>query len=109
MVLFRSMVSHSLGLFPAGKPSSRFTDPEMADSSPSSRTLWSCSLFASRHRSALFPRWPIPVHVRALAGAAPSSQAGIPAAPHGHLPAVAHPLGLLPLHQLSSSSLTVRW
>src|SRR5437868_10467538 len=99
------MVSHSLGLFPAGKPSSRFTDPEMADSSPSSRTFWSCSLFASRHPSPHCPTLPPPACRHALSEAAPSSPAGLPLASPGDgylLPAAMHSLGPLPVRHLAS-------
>src|SRR5579862_1513880 len=95
------MVAHSLGLLPHRQPASLFPEPEMADSSPWSRTSWSCSLLARRHpcSSSLSQRWPIPVHGRPLAAASNPSPAGISlrAAGHGQLlPAVTYSLGLLP-------------
>src|SRR5579862_2154540 len=89
----------------AHKPASLLHLPEMATSCPRPCICWGCSLAASRQPSSLCPTWPIPVHGRALAGAAPSSQASIclPAAPRSHfLPTVMHSLGLLPLHQPAS-------
>ncbi len=93
-------VAHWLGLLPARKPPSPFRHPQMAHSSPWSHPRRGCPLFASRHHCSLALRWPIPVHGRLLAGAAPCSQAGSPLASprNGRFPpAVMHSLGLLPL------------
>ncbi len=121
----------SLALLRHRKPASLLPLPEMARSRPGSPPGCGCFLLASRHRCSLtlrWPiphpgrgcsliarrhspslshRWPIPVRGHALAGAAPSSQSGIPVPSAGRrqfLPAVAPCLGLLPLRQPASLS-----
>src|SRR2546421_8708 len=93
------MVTLCLGLLRARQPAALLPLPEMADSSLRSCPRSGCSLFASQHRCSLNPRWLIPVHVFALAWAAPSwaSAIDVPASrARQFLSLIAHWRGLLP-------------
>jgi|SRR5579862_4188688 len=100
-------VTHSLGLLPACKPPCLFPLPDVANCCAWSRRRWGYSLLASRHRSSLSQRLPIPVHRRTLAGATPSCKTPSPEMadswPWLRLPHAREPASLFPLPEMAHS------